>query len=326
MTYRASVGIISIGEMGLGVAKLLKSQNYRVLTNVSDRSQSTQERARKASIALLSSDVELVTEADYVLSIVPPANALATAERIISPQHETPEDKSSMPLYYLDLNAIAPSSALEINSRLSSLGEKVRLVDGGIIGGPPKPQSDASADDFNTWSRPSIVLSGPHKLSDATKDGSHLAEVLRTKHVSEEIGTASGLKCCYASLTKGFTALAIQSYSTAASLGVLEELRTEIRDSNPASETRAVRGLTSMPPKAGRWVKEMQEIGKTFREAGGWHGSSTDPNAPTSIFEEISEVYRHIAEDTVLGKEQGENRVRGKSAEDVVAAILESRK
>ena len=33
----ATVGIVSIGEMGLGIAKLLSAYNYRVLTNVSGR-------------------------------------------------------------------------------------------------------------------------------------------------------------------------------------------------------------------------------------------------------------------------------------------------
>jgi predicted dinucleotide-binding enzyme len=37
MAARASIGIISIGEMGLGVANLLASQNYRVVTNVAGR-------------------------------------------------------------------------------------------------------------------------------------------------------------------------------------------------------------------------------------------------------------------------------------------------
>jgi len=37
MTYRASVGIISIGEMGFGVANILAAQNYRVLTNITGR-------------------------------------------------------------------------------------------------------------------------------------------------------------------------------------------------------------------------------------------------------------------------------------------------
>lgn len=33
----ATVGILSIGEMGLGVAKLLIAQKYRVVTNISGR-------------------------------------------------------------------------------------------------------------------------------------------------------------------------------------------------------------------------------------------------------------------------------------------------
>jgi len=33
----ATVGILSIGEMGLGIAKLLVTHNYRVVTNVTGR-------------------------------------------------------------------------------------------------------------------------------------------------------------------------------------------------------------------------------------------------------------------------------------------------
>ena len=225
-------------------------------------------------------------------------------------------------MYYLDLNAIAPSTARAIASHFDPLGSAVRFVDGGIIGGPPKSSNDKLADDASNWHRPSIVLSGPAPLKDAPKSGGHLAEVLRTKHVGDDIGVASGLKCCYASLTKGFTALAIQSFSTAARLGVLDELRHEIRESNPASEQRALKGLVGMPPKAGRWVAEMQEIGRTFREAGGWEGVE----GKGSVFEEIAEVYKYISEDTVLGKEKSGKRNRGTTAEDAIAAILESRK
>jgi hypothetical protein len=35
----ATIGIISIGEMGLGIAQLLKAHQYRVVTNASDRRQ-----------------------------------------------------------------------------------------------------------------------------------------------------------------------------------------------------------------------------------------------------------------------------------------------
>ena len=32
-----TIGIVSIGEMGMGIAKLLKAHKYRVVTSVSDR-------------------------------------------------------------------------------------------------------------------------------------------------------------------------------------------------------------------------------------------------------------------------------------------------
>jgi len=33
----ATLGILSIGEMGLGLARLLTAHNYRVITNISGR-------------------------------------------------------------------------------------------------------------------------------------------------------------------------------------------------------------------------------------------------------------------------------------------------
>lgn len=33
----ATLGILSIGDMGVGIARLLSAHNYRVITNASDR-------------------------------------------------------------------------------------------------------------------------------------------------------------------------------------------------------------------------------------------------------------------------------------------------
>jgi 3-hydroxyisobutyrate dehydrogenase-like beta-hydroxyacid dehydrogenase len=342
---RASIGVISIGEMGLGIVQLLISQNYRVLTNITGRryvpqkaykynadytSKHTFARAATApSLVLLPTDAELVAQSDYILSIVPPKDAIATARRIAVTWDK--QQKRAKKLVYLDLNAVAPSTARSVAAELSSVaGDEIGFVDGGIIGGPPKPpKADASAanessgeqEDYDKWTRPSIVVSGPDVTTVVPQ---HLLTVLRGSVVGPDIGTASGLKCCFASLSKGFTALAIQSFTTAARLGVLDALRDNLKEFNPAGETRAIRGLTSMPHKAGRWVKEMEEIGKTFKEEGGWSGAGENIDGGT-VFGEIAEVYRYIAEDTVLGSEKSESRVRGKTAEDVVDAVLESR-
>lgn len=173
-------------------------------------------------------------------------------EATSSPKYKHNERKES--LYFLDLNAISPARAREIEalfaSSYSSASQdvQVKMIDGGIIGGPPHANNNSSTEDNNNseWTRPSIPLSGPHHLQP------RLAQVLNTRHISDEVGSASGLKMCYASLSKGFTALAIGSYTTAKSLGVLEELQHELDERSPGVRGRAERGLVGMPPKAYR--------------------------------------------------------------------------
>lgn len=36
-SHMATVGVVSIGEMGLGIAKLLAANGYRVVTNITGR-------------------------------------------------------------------------------------------------------------------------------------------------------------------------------------------------------------------------------------------------------------------------------------------------
>lgn len=83
----------------------------------------------------------------------------------------------------------------------------------------------------------------------------------------------------------------------------------------------AERGVTSMPPKAYRWVREMEEIAKTHAEEGGFEGG--DGNG---VFEGIAKVYTKVADETVLGEEKTEKRKRGLTIEDVAAAMVEGKR
>ena len=162
---------------------------------------------------------------------MPPRDALATAQRIATASRSSDFNTTRpKPLYYLDLNAISPKTSRQINDLFIDQAPHVRFIDGGIIGGPPHLK-----DDGTTWYRPSIPISGPHPLTEAEPSGSHLADILNTKYMNAAIGTATGLKMCYASLTKGFTALAIQSFTTAHNLGVLSELKAHM-EANRANE------------------------------------------------------------------------------------------
>ncbi|KAI9756836.1 MAG: hypothetical protein M4579_003672 [Chaenotheca gracillima] len=320
----ATIGILSVGEMGLGVAKLLKASGYRVVTNVGGRSPATKTRAEAANIDLLNSDEDFTAQSDYVLSIVPPRDALGTAQRILDALKPRPA-----PLYYMDLNAVSPRSAREIAALFEGSSPGVRVLDGGIIGGPPAPKPDTPSG----WKCPSVVVSGPYPLKDATPSGAHLATTLNMQHVGPEIGTASGLKMCFASLTKGFIGIATQSFSTAQRLGVLDELRAHLAEYSPALGKQAEQAVVKMPPKAYRWVREMAEIADTHRVDGGWAGDAAgkgtldeEGRGGKSIFEGVEEVYRVVADETVLGDETTENRVRGKTAEDVAVCVSEGLK
>ncbi|EME49580.1 hypothetical protein DOTSEDRAFT_121211 [Dothistroma septosporum NZE10] len=306
----AKVGIISIGDMGVGIARMLIANGYKVSTNASDRSQATQLRASTNDIALVKSDIELCNQVDYVLSIVPPKEATATAARIAKATNDSDFQKRKTPLYYLDLNAISPRSARQVDELLTANAGKIRFIDGGIIGGPPSLKDDG------TWSRPRIPLSGAYTLTEALPSGEHLCNVLNATHINDTIGSASGLKMCFASLSKGFTALAIQSFTAAHSLGVVEELQTHLDEYSPGVRTRAEKGLVSMPPKAYRWVNEMEQIAETFEADGGF-------SKDESIFRSIAQVYDLVANGTELGKETTEARHRGKTADDVAKIMAE---
>lgn len=77
-----------------------------------------------------------------------------------------------------------------------------------------------------------------------------------------------------------------------------------------------------MPPKAYRWVREMEEIAITHADEGGFEGGEKG----TGVFGEIAKVYRSVAEETVLGEEKTERRKRGLTAGDVAEAMGEGLK
>ncbi|OBT67529.1 hypothetical protein VE03_03715 [Pseudogymnoascus sp. 23342-1-I1] len=308
----ATVGVLSIGEMGLGVAKLLIAHNYRVVTNITGRSKYTQERAEEGKIETLATDEDVVREADYILSIVPPRDALATAQRVADVLNFQKGIRST-PLYYLDLNAVSPRSARTILNLFRD-PSVVLPVDGGIFGGPPslKGATDGSGD--SSWYKPKIPASGPYKVVDSPKSGQHLAETLNMRHISDEIGQASGLKMCFASTLKGLSGILTQSFTTAQQLGVLDELKTLLGEISPATLHAAENSVPRVPPKAYRWVAEMEEIAATFSEEAGFE---------KDLFLGVAGVYKTMANDTVLGQEKTGYRNRGKTIEDVASAMNE---
>lgn len=155
-------------------------------------------------------------------------------------------------------------------------------------------------------------------------DGSRLSKILNSTHISPLLGKASSLKMVFASLLKGYTAIAVQTLTTAHVLGVLSPLKSALAELSPATLERTERAVTSMGPKAYRWVREMHEISATHGLAldGGFgtyepptsrglsseefqdQGDERSSNNSEMIFKGAGEIFKFVAEETVLGREK----------------------
>ena len=116
---------------------------------------------------------------------------------------------------------------------------------------------------------------------------------LDVRAVGAEVGLASAVKMCTASVYKGHTALLTHALVTAHANGVLAEVLDDLHDSFPAQIDRAARLLAVSTTKAGRFVGEMREIAVTQASAG----------LTPALFEAIAEVYARLAE-TDLGAQR----------------------
>jgi 3-hydroxyisobutyrate dehydrogenase-like beta-hydroxyacid dehydrogenase len=195
-------------------------------------------------------------------------------------------------LLYVDANAIAPRTVKEIGEIVGRAG--ARVADVGIVGAPPRQPGTR------------FYTSGPG----AEEFASLVAYGLDVRIVGDEVGQASGFKMCYAALTKGLTALGVELLVAARLMGLEDALRAEHRESMSGILSWLERQVPSMPPKAYRWVGEMEEIAQCFADLG------LTPN----ILMGAAEMYRLVT-DTAIGRETPENRDRSRDLDGVIAAL-----
>ncbi len=242
-----TVAIMTPGDMGHRVGAVLKAGGLRVVTCLEGRSERTRTLAAQAAIEDFDDDTALVRAADVMLSILVPAQAEALARRVAGALRGAGGD-----LLYVDCNAIAPETARRVGMIVEAAG--ARFVDAGIIGPPPRPGAGATR----------FYASGAEAGAFA-----QLRDYgLDVRIVSDRAGDASAVKICYAALTKGTTAIMTELKIAASRLGVSEALDAELALSQAAMLERMQRSVPAMVPKAHRWIGEMEEIAKTFADAG----------------------------------------------------------
>ena len=254
-----TVGIVSPGAMGSAVGAAYAYGGARVLATVAGRSERTRGLAEAAGLELVPDLDAVGGGSELVLSIVPPGDAAAVAAAIAAAASRT----GSTPLV-ADLNATSPATVREIEARLGEAG--LELVDGSISGGPPRA-------DYTTR----VYVSGPQAATLAAA----APPWLDARPVGEEVGLASAVKMCTASMYKGSTAVLAHALLTAHANGVLPQVLDDLHDSFPTQIDRAARTIAVAGTKSGRFVGEMREIAATQAAAG----------LTPALFEAMAEVY-----------------------------------
>lgn len=125
-----------------------------------------------------------------------------------------------------------------------------------------------------------------------------LLYILNIRHIGNEFGAASGLKSCFSAIYKGQAAVAIQSYTTAESLGALPVLREYMFEYFPTIGLIIESSIYNAQWKSYRWSKEMDEIEETFANEGEWD---------RDLFSGVSNVFKVVAQETELDVEMKED-------------------
>ena len=240
------VAILSPGDMGHAIGRVLLAHGLEVITCLKGRSDRTRGLSVQAGIREVASCEELVSQADLVLSILVPAAALEAARYVASALRGTGRS-----LYFADCNAVAPQTVEAIGAVITGAGG--RFIDASIIGFPP-------AKDVT----PRLYVSGPHAGIMSVLDGKGIDVV----PLGNAIGQASGIKMCYAALTKGTFALYYAVATAAKKMELFDELCREFAHSQAAAYELMQQHLPRLPAKAFRWIAEMQQIADTFEQVG----------------------------------------------------------
>jgi putative dehydrogenase len=262
------VAVIAPGAMGAAVGKRLVDNGLKVLTSLTGRSRETAARAKAAG--MVAANDEEIAATDFILSILPPGDALALAERFVP----LLKASNAKPVY-VDCNAINPKTVERVAAAVAPT--ECPFVDAGIIGQPPKPGDAGPRFYASGAAAPRFATLRDYGLDVRVLDGA--------------LSAASALKMSYAGITKGTQAIGAAMMLAATRAGSADDLFAELQSSQKELFPWLKRSLAQMPPKAYRWVAEMHEIA----------GFVGDDPAARELYEGAADFYEKFAENFESG-------------------------
>ena len=130
------------------------------------------------------------------------------------------------------------------------------------------------------------------------------------KAIGNKVGQASGIKMCYAALTKGTNTLHVALLTAASRMGLPDDLRKEFEFSQKSHLAAMEKGISRLPANAHRWIGEMEEIAATFENLG------VTPN----FHKGAAEIYKML-NSTPFAKESPETIDKDRTTWDTIEAV-----
>ena len=248
MNSKQTIGVLFTGDMGHSVGRVLIENGYEVITSLKGRSSHSRKLAKIAGITDVDNLSSVIKQSDLVFSILPPAAALGLAKKVsvlIKASQKKP--------IFVDCNAVSPETACSIGRIITSSGSL--FIDAGIIGLAPGKELGEG---------PRFYVSGPNVSPMMKLDGCGF----RVISLGLEIGRASGIKMCYAGLTKGMMTLHTAILIVAEKLDLSKDLISELSFSQADALSQMEKRVPRLPADSKRWIGEMEQIAETFDHAG----------------------------------------------------------
>lgn len=246
-THKGTVAVVGTGDMGSAVGGALVRAGYRVVTAGEGRSASSRKLAAAAEIEDLDSLDAVVRASELVLSIVPPAAALAFATSAARAMRA-----ASVAPVFADCNAVAPATVQAIARAIKPSGAP--FVDVGIVGRGPALGGERTRFYVSGAARAAVLeLTAPE---------------LELVDLGADVGTASAMKMAYSALNKGTDALLTAVLLAAERLGVRAPLMRELQFSQAEALKRMRARVPFLGATAQRFAPEMAEIAATYESVG----------------------------------------------------------
>lgn len=237
------IALLSPGDMGTQIAKVLIKNNFRVITAGEGRSEKTLKNIQDARIENTGSLQNTVENADVIISLTSPEGSLKLAENITI----CLKDSSKNPLY-IDLNSNTPAVALSIEKLLTSI--HIPFVNGAVMGAS-KDIPDAAV----------LVVSGSRRINFIDIFG----DIFRIKDAGEKTEAASAYKLLFSMVNKGMNALFFETMTAAAHFGILDELNESLEEFLPGTYQDLIKTTPTYPQHIFRRIDEMKGLSEMLK-------------------------------------------------------------